>query len=321
MNKNKKELIAATYKSQDTEEWLDIYFTRPIGFWWAKLFERWNVHPNVVTLFSIILGFIAGLMFYFTDLWHNILGVLLLMWANFYDSADGQLARMTGKKTRWGRILDGFAGDVWFITIYLALVFRLWNQPIPYTSVSWGLIILLLAAFSGVFCHAHQCQLADYYRNIHLFFIRGEAHSELDNSEQQEQLLAQTPKRGNFWWRMFLKQYIKYVKNQERQTPQFQKLISYIRQECKGNVPLPFREEFRLKSLPLMKYANIITFNCRAITLYVVCLLNVPWLYFIVEIVVFSSIASYMRYRHEHMCAALLSKLSQGYFERSGEEE
>lgn len=315
MNRKQKASIASTYKSKDTEEWLDIYFTRPIGFLWAKLFDRFDVHPNVVTVFSIILGFIAGLMFYYPDLWHNVIGTLLLVWANFYDSADGQLARMTGKKTRWGRILDGFAGDVWFVTIYVALVFRLWFQPIPYTSISWGIIILLVAAFSGIFCHAHQCQLADYYRNIHLFFVRGEAHSELDNSEQQKLLLAQTPKKGNFWWRIFLKQYIKYVKNQERQTPHFQKLIRYIQREYKGNIPLSFRDEFRSRSLPLMKYANIVTFNCRAITLYITCILNVPWLYFIIEIVVFSSIAYYMNYQHENMCAILLDKLEKGHFE------
>ena len=60
------------------------------------------------------------------------------MWANFYDSCDGQLARMTGKKTLWGRMLDGFAGDIWFFTIYIAIVARLWNQNIPFTNFHWG---------------------------------------------------------------------------------------------------------------------------------------------------------------------------------------
>lgn len=64
-------------------------------------------------------------MFYYTDLWHNVCGVLLLMFANFCDSTDGQMARLTGKKTLIGRMLDGFAGDVWFLFIYFAIVFRL----------------------------------------------------------------------------------------------------------------------------------------------------------------------------------------------------
>ena len=113
--------LQSTFKSQDTEEWLDIHFTRPLGLLWARFFNHFNIHPNVVTILSIILGAAAGIMFYFTDLTHTIIGILLLVWANLYDSADGQLARMTGKKTRWGRILDGFAGDVWFFTIYAAI--------------------------------------------------------------------------------------------------------------------------------------------------------------------------------------------------------
>ena len=111
--------LRATFKSKDTEEWLDIYFTRPLGYLWALFFKHLHIHPNVVTILSMVIGALAGYMFYFTDLVHNIIGVLLLVWANLYDSADGQLARMTGQKTLWGRILDGFAGDVWFFAIYM----------------------------------------------------------------------------------------------------------------------------------------------------------------------------------------------------------
>ena len=60
---------------------------------------------------GFILGVAAGVMFYYPDMTHTLIGIFLLMWANHYDSCDGQLARMTGKKTRWGRMLDGFAGD------------------------------------------------------------------------------------------------------------------------------------------------------------------------------------------------------------------
>lgn len=50
--------------------------------------------------------------------------MLLLIWANSFDSADGQLARMTHNYSRIGRILDGMAGDIWFATIYVAICLR-----------------------------------------------------------------------------------------------------------------------------------------------------------------------------------------------------
>ena len=62
---SEKKGIEASFKSMDTEEFLDIYFNRPIGYAWALLFKKLKVHPNVVTIFSIILGIGAGVMFYY----------------------------------------------------------------------------------------------------------------------------------------------------------------------------------------------------------------------------------------------------------------
>ena len=45
-----QDYIQSTYKSNDTEEWLDRIWTRPIGYAWACLFRSLHVHPNVVTV-------------------------------------------------------------------------------------------------------------------------------------------------------------------------------------------------------------------------------------------------------------------------------
>ena len=42
-----KELLRASFKSDDTEEWLDVHFTRPIGLVFALLWNKLNIHPNV----------------------------------------------------------------------------------------------------------------------------------------------------------------------------------------------------------------------------------------------------------------------------------
>ena len=111
---SEKKGIEASFKSMDTEEFLDIYFNRPIGYAWALFFKKLKVHPNVVTIFSIILGIGAGVMFYYPDMKHTLLGILLLMWANHYDSADGQLGAFDRtEKPSGGVCWDGFAGDIW----------------------------------------------------------------------------------------------------------------------------------------------------------------------------------------------------------------
>ena len=52
-NKERKsfsELLQASFKSNDTEEWLDVHFTRPIGLVFALLWNSMNIHPNVITI-------------------------------------------------------------------------------------------------------------------------------------------------------------------------------------------------------------------------------------------------------------------------------
>lgn len=304
-----------SFKSTDTEEFLDIYFNRPIGYIWALFFKRLDIHPNVVTVLSIILGLLAAFMFYYPDFKHSLIGIFLLMWANHYDSCDGQLARMTGKKTRLGRILDGFAGEVWFIAIYSAISLRLMSQPLPFgigaeSGMVWGWYIWILALISGFGCHSLQCALADYYRNIHLFFLKGKNGSELDNFKQQREQYNILPWKNNFWWKIFLFLYGNYTKQQEWLTPRFQQFYSFIQQTYGENIPQSVRDDFRQLSLPLMKYANILTFNTRAIALYVCILIGEPWVYFIFEIIVMSLIFFYMRYRHEMLSACLYHKYS-----------
>lgn len=291
----------STLKSSDTEETIDIFFYRPIGYRWALLFRRLGVHPNTVTIFSIILGVAAGILYYYDDIWLNVLGILCLVWANMYDSADGQLARLTGQKTPLGRMLDGFAGDLWFFAIYVGLCLRL--------TPEWGIWIWLLASVDGFICHARQCQLADYYRNIHLFFLKGKEGSEMDDSERQLEIYEAMDWHKDFVPKLFQFFYIRYVRAQEGMTPSFQAFRKAVCTRYPAALPVRLREEFRRGSLPLMKYANFLTFNWRSITLFVALLAGLPWLYILVELVVFNIAFFYMRARHEALSAQLTSRL------------
>ena len=288
-----KEMLHASFKSKDTEEWLDVYFTRPIGLVFAIFWNKLGVHPNVITILSIFLGVGAGIMFGYTDLMHNILGVLLLMFANFCDSTDGQMARLTGKKT-----------------IYFAIIFRLFNQNIPGTELHWHLLIFVLAFVAGVMCHSPQSSLADYYRQIHLLFLKGKEGSELDNYAQQRQIYENLPK-SKWFDRLFYYNYANYCKSQEKRTPKFQKMMEVVKERYGSveNMPQELKEQFIKGSRPLMKYTNILTFNVRAITLYVTCLLNCPWVYLLVEIIILSIIYIYMHKKHESLCAEITNQI------------
>ncbi len=305
INKNKLS-VEASLKSADTEEYIDLVFYRPVGYRWALLFNKMSISPNQVTIFSIFLGVAAGVMFYFNDLWYNILGMCLLIWANMYDSADGQLARLTGQKSELGRILDGVSGDFWFISIYAAICLRLTPD---YSWYIWG-----LAALTGFF-HSKQAAMADYYRNIHLFFLKGKAGSELDNSKQQRALYRSTPWKGNRVKRVFLWFYGNYTESQERFSPCFQQFFITLKEKYGENIPENLRQEFREASLPLMKYTNILSFNTRVIALFISLFIGMPWVYFVFELTVLNSLLVYMVVRHESLSCRLYKKILANEYE------
>ena len=314
MKEEDKELYRASIKSTDTEERLDMWFYRPLGFRCALFFRNRGVHPNVITIASIFLGVAAGICFIKENIYWNMLGMLLLVWANLYDSTDGQLARITGQKTRWGRILDGFAGDCWFFFIYLAIALRETEKPIPFApEYNWGVIIWILLSFCGFWIHGSQCQLADYYRNIHLYFSNEKNGHEFHNSEMEKREYAATSWRTTFFWKLFLHFYVAYVENQERMTPKFQKFINTVYSKYGTEIPASLRNEFRKGSLPLMKYTNILTFNSRAITLFIALLINQLWIYIFFEMVVLMALFFYTKYRHETLCRRLTQKIEEGY--------
>ncbi len=310
MEQETKSDYRSSLKSLDTEEHIDLWFYRPIGYAWACLAKRLGITPNAITIASIFLGVGAGVAFYYTNLWVNVLGIVLLVWANSFDSADGQLARMTKQYSRIGRILDGVSGDLWFASIYIAICLRE-NAVSPFFSEHpW--LIWTLAVVSGIF-HAKQAATADYYRQFHLYFLKGEEGSELDSTSVLRKKYSEMPWRGHFWAKLTLYFYTNYTAGQEALSPAMQRLRGELRRVWPdGGAGQEFRAAFRRGSLPLMKYTNILSFNWRSIALFVSVLAGQPWIYFVFELVVLNGILVYMVACHESLCRRLTKELADG---------
>ncbi len=296
-------------KSPDTEGRFELYVTRTPGYLWAVFFERLGVHPIAVTLMSIFIGVAAGVFFYFDDLALNAFGMFFLIWANWYDCADGQLARKTGKTSLIGRILDGFAGDVWFFSIYFFLCLRMMTQQAPWGG-EWGVWIWLIGAWSGLHCHARQCALADYYRNIHLFIVDG--RGEFSSSKEEDAKMRALGWNAREWFeKIYTFFYRNYTRGQERQTPEFQRLIPILLLKRRnGKFPDEIARNWRKGSRPLMPLTNILTFDTRVIVLFISLFVGMPWLFFAFEIFVLEPLRYWMRSRHERLSCETFKHLT-----------
>lgn len=307
----KKENIKFSYKASlksiDTEETLDLMFYRPIGYFWSVIAYKLGVTPNAITIASIFFGIGAGVCFYFSNLWWNILGVFLLVLANSFDSADGQLARMTHQYSRIGRILDGLSGDIWFAAIYAAICLRENVTSEFFSAHHW--VIWVVAAVTGFF-HAMQAAMADYYRQFHLYFVKGKDGSELDNAQELWEKYHSLSWKHNFFQKLVLMFYTNYTTGQEKRTPWMQRFRRVLRERFGDDVPAGLREKFRAQSKPLMKYTNMLSFNTRTIALFIAILVfQMPWLYFAFELTVLNIMLVYMMWRHERICRNFIKEV------------
>ena len=111
--------------------------------------------PTALTLVGAAIGVTAGLLLYDERL--GLLAFALLIVHSVFDSADGQLARMTGRVTELGRILDGVGGYMTHAAVYVAIVAGI-------ISTSGRLSIIWLALLCAIANTVHA-QLYDYFRN------------------------------------------------------------------------------------------------------------------------------------------------------------
>lgn len=287
----------ASLKSIETENVVDRAFYRPIGFRIARALRGTGVTPNMVTIVSIFVGAAAGYMFYHEDLVYTLCGILVLVLANILDCVDGQLARLTGIKSAIGRILDGFAGDIWFASIYVGFALRLSHEYGTY----W---FFALAVASGL-SHLVQANITDYYKTLHLYFISKDKGAEFQSLEQVRSQHKEMKLGIN---KTFYFLYKGYTLLQVKATPSLQRMLQSLHSRYGDDIPENIRTEFRRQSRALMRYIDLLTFNGRTIIMFIVVLIGEVWIYFLYEIIVLNTVLMVSMHKHEKMCESFIGK-------------
>src|SRR5213595_4186111 len=198
--------VEATYKRREVEGILDLFFYRPIGFRLAQFFRKMEMTPARVTLLAALFGIIAGHLFYYRDLRTNVVGMVLLVCANALDNADGQLARLTHRESREGRIIDSVADHLVFVSVYLHLTLRcLFEGSSP---------AIFLLAFAAGISHALQGAAADYYRSTYLYFVANGGRPEIDSSSGLFAEYRKLTWRQSAWDKLLLALYLNFTRQQ-----------------------------------------------------------------------------------------------------------
>ena len=149
------------FKAVEIEELTDVYFFRPAGSLIARGARSIGLGPIEVTIAGAFVGIAGGALLYDERL--GLLAFALLILHGIIDSADGQLARMTGRVTDLGRALDAAGGYVTHVAIFLAIGASLLHR-------GWSASILFWMVLAGIATAVHA-QMYVYHRDAYIAVV------------------------------------------------------------------------------------------------------------------------------------------------------
>jgi archaetidylinositol phosphate synthase len=103
---------------------------RPVASSLAAL----GISPNQLTVIGLMVSILSAYVFFLSyPLW----GGILLLFAGFFDIIDGAVARITGKVTKWGGVLDSILDRYSDLIIIGAIILSGLCAPL------WGVIAII----------------------------------------------------------------------------------------------------------------------------------------------------------------------------------
>lgn len=146
------------FKPAEIEDVADVYFFRPAGLFLARAARALSMSPIGLTIIGTLIGIAGGALLYDDQL--GLVAFALLILHGIVDSADGQLARLTGRTSELGHILDGLSGYATHAAIFFAIAAGLIHR-----GAGWSTVVWMLAA--GI-ATAIQAGMYEYHRRAYI---------------------------------------------------------------------------------------------------------------------------------------------------------
>jgi phosphatidylglycerophosphate synthase len=275
-------------KGEAVEEWIDLHFFRPLGARIARAAAPTAITPDQLTLVALVLGLLAGHLFLYAAPRFNVAGFALFVVSDIFDSADGQLARLRGSSTPFGRMLDGVSDYLRFTSLYLHLLARLLLD-----GGGWGVLLLAAAA---AFSHSLQSAANDFVRNL---FLTAHGGGELDLAEDAARHAPQ-----GIVQRFAAASYRGYVARQARLFPRTTALIRSVRG---GRLPRSALEGYAERQRALLPACAWMGQNIRFLIVGVAGALGAPAAFFWVTLTVLNLVLARVVIGHERLAAAAVA--------------
>ena len=152
-------------RPRELEDPLNLFFYHPLAARLARLLVPTGIAPNAVSVMSLVM--LCGATWAFVDLaWplNALIGLAFMLTWHIVDGADGDLARMTGRASATGELVDGVCDYAGNVIMYFAFAFLL--------DDTLGATAWVLAVAAGA-SHIIQTNHAETQRRLYLWRAYG----------------------------------------------------------------------------------------------------------------------------------------------------
>ena len=152
-------------RPRELQDALNFYLYHPMAWRLARLLAKTPVTPNMVSMLGALCVIAAA--WSYAQAWFPesaLLGLVLHMTWHVVDGADGDLARLTGRASPIGEMIDGLCDYLSHAVLYVTLGWLL--------SLSMGWTAWIWAVFAGV-SHAVQSNHVEVQRRQYQYWVYG----------------------------------------------------------------------------------------------------------------------------------------------------
>jgi phosphatidylglycerophosphate synthase len=141
------------------ERKLDRWLVKPTDGVFARMNRRISIPisrqliklpitPNMVSLFTLAVGFASGLLFASGGYWNTLAGAVLSVWASILDGCDGEVARLKLLESNFGCWLETICDYLYYLFIFAGMAIGLIRNSQSRTYLVLAVMLLVGAVVS-----------------------------------------------------------------------------------------------------------------------------------------------------------------------------
>lgn len=283
-------------RARELQDGLNHYLYHPLAWQLARLLAKTPLTPNMVSVIGGCFVIAAGYVYAQPAIaghgwpWPALIGMLLHMTWHVVDGADGDLARLTGRVSPIGELVDGVCDYTSHIVLYLTLG---WIMSPALGWMAWAAVVLAGAA------HIVQANHVEVQRRQYQWWVYGTPW--LRNTHAADSATGKSGIGGIVTG---------YLELASGMTPDALKIDAAVEAALGDPARLDaIRAVVKPEALPLLRFLRLLGPNPRAIILGLSMLAGSPIWYCLIYMVLMNALLVVSVRRHNAMARRVVAQI------------